>query len=315
MKTIQKIDLRIALIEKLIEEIEKNNKNIIILVGDSTSTSKIAPLQEKFPNHVINVGIAEQNLVGVAAGLSLGGHIAITANAAPFLVARSNEQIKNDVCYSNSNVKLIGLNAGVSYGSLGSTHHAIDDISIMKGFGNIQIFAPSDSIETKQIIEYAINYIGPVYIRLDNAAFPVMHSDDYKFKPGEVDILKEGKDISIIAMGSVVHEAYDAADELKNKSIDPEILNISSIRPLNPEKIIASIKKTKKVVTVEEHSLHGGLASIISDIIAEENLQTKLIKLGIPEGHFSVAGPRNEIRKHYNLDKEGIINSALKLVK
>jgi len=313
MKVIKKIDLRDAMMEALIEEIENNNKNILVVVSDSTSTSKISSFQDKFPDRVINVGIAEQNLIGVATGLSLGGFIAITANAASFLVARSNEQIKNDVCYSNSNVKLVGLNAGICYGSLGSTHHAIDDISIMKGFGNIQIFAPSDSIETKQIINYATGYIGPVYIRMDNDSFPILHNPDYEFKPGEVDVLKEGRDLSIIAMGSLVYKAFEAAEELKNKSIDSEVLNISSIRPLNPEKIIASIRKTKKVITVEEHSLHGGLANIVSNIIAEKKVQTELIKLGIPEGHFSIAGPRDEVRKYYNLDKDGIIKSALKL--
>jgi transketolase len=206
------------------------------------------------------------------------------------------------------------LNAGVTYASLGSTHHAIDDISIMKGFGNIQIFAPADSIETKQIVNYAVKHVGPVYIRLDSSNFPVLHTSDYVFKAGEVDVLKEGSDVTIIAVGSVVHEAFEAAQKLKDRSIEAEVLNISSIRPLRTDKIIKSIMKTKKVITVEEHSLHGGLGSIVSNIIAEEGISLKLIKIGIPEGEFSVAGPRAEIRRHYKMDSDGIMDSALRLV-
>ncbi|MFQ6116559.1 MAG: transketolase family protein, partial [bacterium] len=155
----EKIDLRTVMVQTFMDAVE-DDVNLVVVVSDSTSTSKIAPFMEKYPERLINVGIAEQNLVGIATGLSLGGYIAVTANAACFLVARANEQIKNDVCYSNSNVKLVGLNAGVSYGALASTHHAIDDISIMRGLGNIQILAPSDPIETNQIFRYAFDYEG-----------------------------------------------------------------------------------------------------------------------------------------------------------
>ena len=158
METQEKTGLREVMVQALIEAVE-DNVNLAVLVSDSTSTSKIAPFQEKYPDRLINVGIAEQNLIGVAVGLSLGGYVAVTANAAPFLVARSNEQIKNDVCYSQTNVKLVGLNAGVGYGALGSTHHAIDDIAIMRGFGNIIVLAPADPIETQKIFKYALEAI------------------------------------------------------------------------------------------------------------------------------------------------------------
>ncbi|MCW8850259.1 MAG: transketolase family protein, partial [Melioribacteraceae bacterium] len=259
-----RIDLRTVMVETFIEA-ARANKNIAVVVSDSTSTSKIAPFQKLYPEKLINVGIAEQTLVGVAAGLALGGHIAITANAAPFLVARSNEQVKNDVCYSNTNVKMVGLNAGVSYASLASTHHAIDDISIMRGLGNVQIFAPSDPIDAKQIFEYAIDYEGPVYIRLDSEKFPFLHEEDYKFVPGKADILFEGTDVSIIALGSVVYEAYEAAEELKKVSINAEVINMHSIRPLDRDSIIKSIQKTRNVITVEEHSINGGIGSIVAE--------------------------------------------------
>ncbi len=208
-------DLRDVMVQTLIQAVEKN-MNIAVVVSDSTSTSKIAPFQEKFPQRVVNVGIAEQNAVGVAAGLSLGGYIAVTANAVPFLAARANEQVKNDVCYSETNVKLVGLNAGVCYGNLGSTHHAIDDISIMRGLGNIQILAPADPLETRQMFDYALKYGGPVYIRLDSAKFPALHTPEYQFEPGNIDVLREGKNLTIAVVGSVVHEAVAAAQELAN---------------------------------------------------------------------------------------------------
>ena len=172
----EKQDLRDVMVDSLIQ-LTRAGMNIAVLVSDSTSTSKITPFTKQFPDRLINVGIAEQSLVGTAAGMSLGGYVAVTANAAPFLVNRANEQVKNDVCYSNTNVKLMGLNAGVCYGALASTHHAIDDVSIMRGFGNILIFAPSDGIEAKQIFAYALNYVGPVYVRMDSAKLPNIHDE------------------------------------------------------------------------------------------------------------------------------------------
>jgi transketolase len=313
METQEKRDLRDSMVQTLIQAV-KDGMNVVVLVSDSTSTSKIAPFQERYPQRVINVGIAEQNMVGVAVGLSLGGYIGVTANATPFLVARANEQVKNDVCYSETNVKLVGLNAGVAYGPLASTHHAIDDISIMRGLGNILILAPADPIETEHIFRFALEYQGPVYIRLDNMKFPVLHTEEYQFEIGKVDVLQTGADITIAAVGSVVYEAVEAAQELKAASIAAEVLNISSIRPLEKAHIIESLRKTKKVVTVEEHSLHGGIGSLIAEIIADEGLEVQYKRLGIPEGQFSKAGPRSEIRAYYNIDTQGIVETTKKLL-
>ncbi len=308
-----KKDLRGVMVRSFIRAVE-DNINLVVLVSDSTSTSKIAPFREKYPERLINVGIAEQNMIGVAVGLSLGGYVAVTANAAPFLVSRSNEQLKNDVCYSDTNVKLVGLNAGLCYGSLGSTHHAIDDISIMRGWANVLILAPSDPVETEKIFRFALEHIGPVYIRMDNVKFPTLHNQDYQFEPGKLDVLATGDDVTIFAMGSVVHEAYAAAQTLKADSINAEVINVSSIRPMDKKGIIESIQKTKKVITVEEHSLHGGLGSLISEIIAEAGLSVRLVRLGIPEGQFSKAGPRAELRAYYKIDKNGIVETAKKLL-
>lgn len=308
-----KTDLREVMVKSFIAAAE-SGVPIMVVVSDSTSTAKIGPFQDKYPDRVVNVGIAEQDLVGVAAGLSLGGFVAVTANAACFLVARANEQVKNDICYSDTNVKLVGLNAGVCYGALASTHHAIDDVSIMRGFGNIQILAPSDPVETQQVFEYALKHVGPVYIRMDADKFPILHDQKYQFRLGKADVLRKGKDLTIFAMGSTVFEAFYAAEELAADGISAEVVNISSIRPLDRQQIIDSALKTKKVVTVEEHSVHGGIGSIVSEIVAEEGLPAKVIRLGITEGQFAKAGPRKDIRAYYKVDQKGIFETAKELV-
>lgn len=314
LSDVRKHDLRDVMVDSFISSAQ-TGLNIAVLVSDSTSTAKISPFKEQFPERLINVGIAEQSLIGTAAGMALGGYVAITANAAPFLVHRANEQVQNDICYSNTNVKLMGLNAGVCYGALASTHHAIDDLSIMRGFGNIQIFAPSDGIEAKQIIEYALEYEGPVYIRLDSAMLPVLHHETYIFRPGQPDVLYNGDDITVFAMGSTTHEAVAARELLAKAGISAEIINLPSIRPIESRKIIESLSKTGMAITVEEHSLHGGIGSLISEFIAEEGIQCRIKRLGFPEGKFAVSGPRSEMRTHIGIDAAGIAKNAIDMRK
>jgi transketolase len=297
--------MRDAVIAELTEQCDAG-ANIAALVSDSNSTAKIASFQKKFPHRVINVGIAEQNLVGTAAGISLSGVIPVTLNAACFLTARALEQIRNDVCYSMSNVKLIGLNAGVSYGALGSTHHSIDDISIMQGLGNIEIFAPCDAPEAASILRYALSTQKPAYIRLDSTALPVYHSPDFAFTPGDAEIIRKGGDILIAALGSVVCEAMDAAAGLSTSGIDAAVLNMSSIRPLETDALAALLQKYKAVLTVEEHSLHGGIGGLVAGIISRSGIPCRLFSLGFPSGQFPKAGPRKDIRAAYSLDSVGI---------
>jgi len=299
-------DLRDGVISAL-GRLTAAGRDILVMVADSTSTSKIAPFLETYPERVINVGIAEQNMVGMAAGLALGGHVVFTANAAPFLVARANEQVKNDVCYSATNVKMLGLNAGVAYGPLASTHHAIDDISIMSGFGNVQILAPCDEVEVIQMVEYAAAVEGPVYIRLDNAKFPIVHEADYRFQPGRPDVVMRGSRVVVIALGSVVGEALDACEWVKAQhNIAPTLVNLSSIRPLDQDALAKIVAAHDCVVTVEEHSLHGGIGAITAVLMARRQLAKPLTMLGITEGEFAKYGTRKGIRRHYRIDAAGI---------
>ncbi|MEZ2350272.1 transketolase family protein [Caballeronia sp. RCC_10] len=287
-----------------------SGQDIIVMVADSTSTSKIGPFMKDYPERVINVGIAEQNMVGMAAGLALGGHIVFTANAAPFLVGRANEQVKNDVCYSGTNVKMLGLNAGVAYGPLASTHHAIDDLSIMSGFGNVQIFAPCDEVEVVQMIDYAASFDGPVYIRLDNAKFPVVHDASYRFVPGRPDVLIEGSRVAVVAMGSVVGEALDACETMQKESgMSPTLVNLSSLRPLDQDALAAIIERHDAIVTVEEHSLHGGVGATVAVLMARRQINRPLTMLGITEGEFAKYGTRKGIRRHYGIDAAGIADA------
>jgi transketolase len=287
--------------------------DLVPVVSDSTSTAKISPFVKRFPERLINVGIAEQTLVGVAAGLALGGKVAATCNAAPFLISRANEQIKVDVCYNQANVKMFGLNAGTSYGPLASTHHSLDDISVMRGFGNVQIFAPADAIECRQIVDYALRYHGPVYIRLDGKALPDVHGADYQFVPGQVDILRQGADVSIVALGSVVHEAVDAAALLAEQGIQAQVINLSSIRPLQRDVLLSALSGTHAVITVEEHNINGGVGSLVAEVLAEAGLGIALIRLGIGDGEYAAAGAREPTRALHNIDAAGIVAAATRL--
>jgi transketolase len=305
----ERTDLREVMVKRLVAAVEEG-VNVAVLVSDSTSTASIGPFAAKFPERLVNVGIAEQNLLGVAAGMARGGYVAVTANAAPFVVGRANEQLKNDVCYSEANVKVAALNAGFAYANLGSTHHAIDDISIVRGMGNILIFAPSDPVECDGIFRFALAHVGPVYIRMDNLKFPSLHAPSYRFVPGAVDVLREGADVTVFAVGSVVYEAAAAAEALAAEGISVHLANVPSIRPLDRDAVAEAAAKTGRLITVEEHSLHGGLGSLVCEIVAERGMAIRVRRLGIPEGSFAKAGPRAEMRRFYGIDAAGIAAAA-----
>jgi transketolase len=311
-------DLRDGVVGALVE-LADAGADVVVMVSDSTSTAKIGAFQSRHEDRVINVGIAEQNMVGMAAGMALGGHVVFTANAAPFLVARANEQVKNDICYSRTNVKMLGLNAGVAYGPLASTHHAIDDVSIMSGLGNVQIFAPCDAPEAAQIVRYAAGIDGPVYIRLDNAKFPVLHDAGHAFAPGQPDVLLHGRPsggaggrrVALVALGSVVGEAFAACEALETHGIAPTLVNLSSIRPLDTDRLVEILCAHDDIVTVEEHSLHGGIGALVAVQLARRGIARRLRMLGVTEGEFAAYGTRAGIRRHYGIDAQGIGRAVL----
>lgn len=294
-----------VMVEAFIAAVERG-VDLVPVVADSTSTAKIAPFIKQFPGRLVNVGIAEQSMVGTAAGLALGGKVAVTCNAAPFLISRANEQIKVDVCYNNTNVKLFGLNAGASYGPLASTHHAIDDLAVMRGFGNIQIFAPSSPRECRQIIDYAIGYQGPVYIRLDGKALPELHDESYRFVPGAIVTLREGDDIALVATGSTVHEIVDAAQMLADAGIQAKVVSVPSLRPCDTAALLAALQPCGSVITVEEHNVNGGLGSLVAEVLAEAGVGIALQRLGIPDGEYAAAD-RGWMRQYHGFDAAAIV--------
>lgn len=302
-----------VMVQAFIDAVE-NGVDLVPVVADSTSTAKIGPFIKRFPDRLVNVGIAEQSMVGTAAGLALGGKVAVTCNAAPFLISRANEQIKVDVCYNNTNVKLFGLNAGASYGPLASTHHAIDDIAIMRGFGNIQIFAPSSPRECRQVIDYALSYKGPVYIRMDGKALPELHDENYHFVPGVVVTLREGDSLALVATGSTVHEIVDAAALLADSGIQATVVSVPSIRPCDTKALLAAVKGCKAVITVEEHNINGGLGSLVAEVLAEAGTGAVLKRLGIPDGEYAAAADRGWMRQHHGFDAESIAAQAREML-
>lgn len=300
-----------VMVEQFIKAVD-NGVDLVPVVADSTSTAKIGPFTARFPDRVVNVGIAEQAMVGTAVGLSMGGKVAVTCNAAPFLISRSNEQLKIDVCYNNSNVKLFGLNSGASYGPLASTHHCIDDISILRGFGNIEIYAPSDPQECRQIIDYAIAHQGPVYIRLDGKSLPQLHDEHYRFAPGQIDVLQDGQDIALVAMGSTVHEAVSAVAILADNNVSAAVVNVSSIRPCDTQQLLAILQKSQRVITIEEHNINGGVGSLVAEVLAEAGSGIPLVRLGIPDGGYAIAADRADMRAWHGFDAAGIVARALR---
>ncbi|EMW6551996.1 MULTISPECIES: transketolase family protein [Citrobacter] len=302
-----------VMVQAFIDAVE-NGVDLVPVVADSTSTAKIAPFIKQFPGRLVNVGIAEQSMVGTAAGLALGGKVAVTCNAAPFLISRANEQIKVDVCYNNTNVKLFGLNAGASYGPLASTHHSIDDIAIMRGFGNIQIFAPSSPRECRQIIDYALGYQGPVYIRLDGKALPELHDENYRFVPGAVLTLREGGAVALMATGSTVHEIVDAAALLADVGIQAKVVSVPSIRPCDTKALLSALQGCKAVITVEEHNINGGLGSLVAEVLAEAGMGAILKRLGIQDGEFAAAADRGWLRQYHGFDAAAIAALARELL-
>ncbi|MDD9243581.1 transketolase C-terminal domain-containing protein [Enterobacter soli] len=304
--------LATVMVDAFIDAVDRG-LDLVPVVADSTSTAKISPFIKRFPDRLVNVGIAEQTLVGTAAGLAIGGKIAVTCNAAPFLISRANEQIKVDICYNNTNVKLFGLNAGASYGPLASTHHSTDDIAIMRGFGNIEIYAPSSPAECRQIIDYALEHVGPVYIRLDGKALPELHDESYRFAPGNIDVLRAGHDVALVAMGSTVHEIVEAAAQLAAEGIDASVISVPSIRPCDTKALLAAIKPCKAVVTVEEHNVNGGVGSLVAEVLAEAGCAIPLRRLGIPDGQYAIAADRASTRARHEIDAAGVIRHAREL--
>ena len=279
--------------------------DLIVLDADLAAATKTGIFQKAFPERHIDCGIAECNMVGIAAGLAATGKIPFVSSFAMFVAGRAFEQIRNSVGYPKLNVKIGATHAGISVGEDGATHQCNEDIALMRTIPGMVVLNPADDVEAKAAVKAAIEHVGPVYIRFGRLAVPVINdTPDYKFEIGKGVVLREGKDITIVATGLCVSESLAAAELLAKDGIDAKVINIHTIKPLDEDLIVKAAKETGKVFTVEEHSVIGGLGSAVCDCLSEK-APTKVVKIGVNDV-YGESGPAVELVKKYGLDAEGI---------
>lgn len=292
------------------------DRDIIAVTSDSRGSGKLTPFGHKFPEQLVEIGIAEQNLVGVAAGLAAAGKKTFAVSPACFLTARALEQIKTDVAYSGNPVRLIGISAGVSYGALGSTHHSLHDFAVLRAINNLIIVAPADNFESEQAIRNAAAINQPIYIRFGKKAMPLLKpSAEHEFIIGKGRIIKEGTAITFIAVGETVYPALQAAWLLAEESgIEATVISMHTIKPLDHGLLAAVASTGKPIITIEEHSIYGGLGEACASFLLQHNYRNAFKIMGIPD-EYTVTGSQTEILEHYGISRKGIAEAALKLLK
>lgn len=289
-------------------------KNIVVLDADLAEATKTGVFKKAYPERFIDCGIAECNMIGVAAGLAAAGMVPFASSFAMFAAGRAFEQVRNSVGYPHLNVKIGATHAGISVGEDGATHQCNEDIALMRTIPGMVVINPCDDVEAKAAVEAAYKYDGPVYLRFGRLAVPVINDEpDYKFELGKGRVLKEGKDLTIITTGLPVSSCLEAAEKLARDGIDAGVINIHTIKPLDENLVTAVAKETKKIVTVEEHSVIGGLGSAVCDLLAE-NVPTKVMKIGINDT-FGESGLAVELIRKYGLDSESIYEKIKKFLK
>lgn len=286
-------------------ELGNDYPDLVVLDADLAAATKTGIFKKAFPDRHIDCGIAESNMVGIAAGLAAAGKIPFVSSFAMFAAGRAYEQVRNSVGYPKLNVKIGATHAGISVGEDGATHQCLEDLALMRTIPGMVVMNPSDDVEAKAAVKAALDHKGPVYIRFGRLAVPVINDNpDYKFEIGKGVVLREGKDIALIATGLEVAETLEAAEKLAADGIDAKVINIHTIKPLDEELVVAAAKETGKVVTIEEHSVIGGLGSAVCDCLSEK-APTKVLKIGVNDT-FGESGPAVELIKKYGLDAEGI---------
>lgn len=294
-------------------ELASGDAKIMAVTSDSRASSRLVPFAEKYPEQIVEVGIAEQNLVGVAAGLASTGMKVFVSSPACFLSTRSLEQIKNDVAYSDYPVKLVGISAGVSYGALGITHHSLHDLAVLRAINNITIVVPADNFETRETIKNAAESDKPFYIRFGKKKMAYLHSENDTFTIGKASTILEGNDIAFIACGETVFPAVEAAKILYGKGINARVLSMHTIKPLDTESILEAAVGCGGIIVVEEHSINGGLGEACATVILEAGLSVPFKRIGIPE-EDTVTGSQTEVFNHYGISASGLCDEAEKII-
>jgi transketolase len=301
-------DAFVAVLERLGAE----NPRVVAVCNDSVGSSKLSGFKAKWPERLVNVGIAEQNMVGVGAGLANGGLLPFVCAASCFLTGRSLEQVKADIAYSNANVKLIGISSGMAYGELGPTHHSIEDFAWTRVLPNLPVIAPCDSIETAAAVEWAAAYDGPVFLRLSRVGVPDLLPIGHKFVPGKANLLRDGDAVTLIANGTLTHRMMTAADLLASEGITARVLNMATVRPIDVEAIVAAVRDTGAILTAEEHSIYGGLGSAIAEVVVGEAPAPMKI-LGVP-GIFAPTGSAEFLLDEFGMSPVAVAAAAKALI-
>lgn len=312
MKAPNKIPCRKSFTDTLLELATKD-KEIVAVTSDASGSATLTDFGKALPEQFVEVGIAEQNAVGVSAGLASTGKKVFIFGPACFYVARSLEQVKVDMAYSQMPVKICGVSGGVAYSQLGATHHSLHDIAVLRTFPGMEVYLPCDVRQTRKLVEKLVNHPKPAYIRVGRNAVPDVYDDDnFDFELGKANMLMDGKDLTIIGTGETVYHCLEAAKTLKERGINARVLDMHSLKPFDREAVVKAAKETGRIVTVEEHSIYGGLGGMVAEICAEE-CPVQVKRLGIPDENVIHASPL-EVFHHYGFDAEGIVKNVLSFI-
>lgn len=299
---------------KALVELGKENKNVVVLDADLSKSTKTADFAKAYPERFFNIGIAEADLMATSAGLSTCGKIPFASTFAMFAAGRGFEQIRNSICYPELNVKIAATHAGLTVGEDGASHQSIEDMSLMRSIPNMTVLCPCDDVETVACIKAAAEYKGPVYIRLGRSSVPTLNDEaNYKFEIGKSVKLREGKNVTIFATGIMVSEALKAADTLSREGIDAEVINIHTLKPIDAEGIVNSVKKTGAAVTCEEHNVIGGLGSAVCEVLSE-NYPVPVKRVGVMDT-FGESGKPADLLREYGLLAENIVSAVREVIK
>ncbi len=304
--------MRNAFIQTLVSA-ARQDSHIWLLVGD-LGFSVVEPFQREFPDRFVNVGVAEQNLAGIAAGLALSGKTVFTYSIANFPTLRCLEQIRNDICYHRASVKIVAVGGGLAYGALGMTHHATEDLAIMRALPDMVVAAPGDPVEAGLVTQAAAREPGPFYIRLGKAGERVLHSSLPVLKVGQALWLRDGRDITLIATGGLLESAVQAADELAKQGVSVRVLSLPFVKPLDAAAVRQAARETRAILSIEEHSVSGGLGGAVAEVLAEYGRPVRFACLGLPDAFCQSYGSQEYMRQNYGLSPQGIMDKARTLL-
>lgn len=300
--------MRTAFIETLLD-VARTNSRITLMVGD-LGFGVVVPFMEQLPNQFINAGVAEQNMTGMAAGMALSDKIVFTYSIANFPTLRCVEQIRNDICYHNANVRIVSVGGGMGYGSLGPSHHATEDIAILRALPNMTVVAPGDPSETRLAVRALVDHEGPAYLRLGRAGEPTVHATTPDFQLGKAITLRDGHDITLISTGGQLANTLHAANTLAEQEIDTRVLSMHTVKPLDIDAVLTAARETNAIFTVEEHSITGGLGGAVAEVLMESDQRPHIFKrIGLRDAFSSLVGDQHYLCTQYQIDTEGILGT------